>query len=225
MIPIRHDNPARRLPVITVVIFLVNIATFLYGRLLGVSGFDVFTNSWAAIPFELTHGVDAISPTPLPVYSTLVTSLFMHEGLLHIASNMLYLLVFGNNIEDVLGHLSYLVFYLFCGVVATLAHVATDPDSFIPRVGASGAIAGVLGAYLAAFPSTRVHVYVPIFFFFRVPAALVLGLWFLVQLISAWMDSGSLGGGVAWHAHIGGFVVGYVLMRIKSRGFRQVEVF
>jgi membrane associated rhomboid family serine protease len=147
----------------------------------------------------------------------------MHEGFLHIAANMLYLLVFGNNIEDVLGHFSYLVFYLFCGVVATLAHIVTVPGSLIPLIGASGAIAGVLGAFLAVFPSTRVHIYVPIFFFFTVPAAVVLGSWFLVQLVSAWMDSGGLGGGVAWFAHIGGFVFGFLLMRVKSRRFRRVE--
>ena len=207
----------------TVGIFAVNIAAFLYGRMLGISGFDVFTNSWAAIPFELMQGVDAISPTPIPVYATLVTSLFMHEGFLHIAANMLYLLVFGNDIEDVLGHFGYLVFYLTCGVVATSAHILTVPASLVPLIGASGAIAGVLGAFLAAFPSRRVQVYVPIFFFFTVPAAVVLGLWFLVQLVSAWMDSGGLGGGVAWFAHIGGFVFGFLLMRVKSRRLRRIE--
>jgi membrane associated rhomboid family serine protease len=207
MIPFRHDNPSRRVPIVTLGIFTLNLVVFLYGRLLGVSGSEVFTASWAAIPFELTHGVDAITPTPFPVFATLATSLFMHEGLLHIAGNMLYLLVFGKNVEDVLGHFSYLVFYLFCGFAATLAHVATEPGSMIPLVGASGAIAGVLGAYLAAFPSTRVQ-----------------GLWFVVQLFSAWMDSG-LGGGVAWYAHIGGFVVGFLLMKRKSRRFRQVAVY
>jgi len=224
MIPFRHDNPSRRVPIVTLGIFTLNLVVFLYGRLLGVSGSEVFTASWAAIPFELTHGVDAITPTPFPVFATLATSLFMHEGLLHIAGNMLYLLVFGKNVEDVLGHFSYLVFYLFCGFAATLAHVATEPGSMIPLVGASGAIAGVLGAYLAAFPSTRVQVFVPIFFFFKVPASFVLGLWFVVQLFSAWMDSG-LGGGVAWYAHIGGFVVGFLLMKRKSRRFRQVAVY
>ena len=223
MIPIRHDNPARRLPIMTVGIFAINIAAYLYGKMLGISGFEVFTNSWAAIPFELTQGVDAISPTPIPVYATLVTSLFMHDGFLHIAANMLYLLVFGSNIEDILGHFSYLVFYLFCGVVATLAHIGTVPGSIIPLLGASGAIAGVLGAFLAAYPSTRVQIYVPIFFFLTVPAAVVLGLWFLVQLVSAWMDSGGLVGGVAWFAHIGGFVFGFLLMRLKSRGFRTID--
>ena len=109
------------------------------------------------------------------------------------------------------------------GVVATLAHIVTVPGSLIPLIGASGAIAGVLGAFLVAFPSTRVHVYVPIFFFFTVPAAVVLGLWFLVQLVSAWVDGGGLGGGVAWFAHIGGFVFGFLLMRVKSRRFRRIE--
>lgn len=226
LIPIRDDNPTRRLPVLTVSILALNVIAFLYAKLLGPTGFDVFTASWGAIPFEVTHGVDAISPTPFPVYSTLVTSLFMHGGWLHIAGNMLYLWIFGNNVEDVLGHGRFLVFYLLCGVVATLAHVATAPGSIVPLVGASGAIAGVLGAYLAAFPSARVHVLVPIFFFIqiiRVPAVLVLGMWFMIQIIYAWMDQGGVGGGVAWYAHIGGFVFGFLLMKRRVARFRRVE--
>jgi membrane associated rhomboid family serine protease len=223
LIPIRDDNPARRLPLFTGAILFANVGLFLYAKLLGTSGFDVFTASWGAIPFELTHGVDAISPTPYPVYSTLITSLFMHGGWLHICGNMLYLWIFGNNIEDMFGHTRYLVFYLFCGVVATAAHIAIDPESIIPLVGASGAIAGVLGAYMAAFPGARIHVLVPIFFFIqivRVPAVIVLGMWFGVQLLNAWMDQGGVGGGVAWYAHIGGFAVGFVLMKRRMRRYR-----
>ena len=225
LIPIRDDNPTRRAPVLAVGILGLNVFLFLYAKFLGSTGFDVFTASWGAIPFELTHGVDAISPTPYPVYATLITSLFMHGGWLHIAGNMLYLWIFGNNVEDVLGHGRFLVFYLFCGVAATLAHVATGPESTLPLVGASGAVAGVLGAYLAAFPGARIHVLVPIFFFIqiiRVPAVLVLGIWFAVQLLNAWMDQGGMGGGVAWYAHIGGFVIGFLLMRRRVGRLRRV---
>ncbi len=225
LIPIRDDNPTRRVPVLAVGILGLNVFLFLYAKFLGSTGFDVLTASWGAIPFELTHGVDAISPTPYPVYATLITSLFMHGGWLHIAGNMLYLWIFGNNVEDVLGHGRFLVFYLFCGVAATLAHVATGPESTLPLVGASGAVAGVLGAYLAAFPGARIHVLVPIFFFIqiiRVPAVLVLGMWFSVQLLNAWMDQGGMGGGVAWYAHIGGFVIGFLLMRRRVGRLRRV---
>lgn len=223
LIPIRDENPASRLPILTTLILATNVAAFLYAKLLGTAGFDALTASFGAIPFEITHGVDAISPTPFSVYATLVTSMFMHGGWLHIGGNMLYLWIFGNNVEDALGHARFLVFYLFCGVVATLAHIATAPESMIPLVGASGAIAGVLGAYMAAFPGARVQVLVPILFFIqiiRVPAVLVLGVWFIVQLVNASMDAGGMGGGVAWFAHIGGFVVGFLLMRRRRKRVR-----
>lgn len=227
LIPIRNDNPTNRLPVMTAAILLMNVAVFLYAKLLGVPGFDVFIASWGAIPFELTHGVDAISPTPSPVYVTLITSMFQHGGWLHIAGNMLYLWIFGRNIEDVFGHLGYVLFYLVCGVIGTFAHIAAAPESTVPMVGASGAIAGILGAYLAAFPSARIHVLVPIFFFVRimhVPAVLVLMMWFLVQVFNVWVDGDVTGGGVAWYAHIGGFVVGYLLMKSMNIRRGRIEV-
>jgi len=228
LIPIRNDNPTTRLPVMTAFILLANVGVFLYAKLLGVPGFDVFIASWGAIPFELTHGVDAISPTPSPVYVTLITSMFQHGGWLHIAGNMLYLWIFGRNIEDVFGHSVYVLFYLVCGVLGTLAHIVAAPESTVPMVGASGAIAGILGAYLAAFPNARVHVLVPIFFFIkimRVPAVLVLLMWFLVQVFNVWIDGDVTGGGVAWYAHIGGFVAGYLLMKLKNRGRGHNEVY
>jgi membrane associated rhomboid family serine protease len=228
LIPIRNDNPTTRLPVMTAFILLANVGVFLYAKLLGVPGFDVFIASWGAIPFELTHGVDAISPTPSPVYVTLITSMFQHGGWLHIAGNMLYLWIFGRNIEDVFGHSVYVLFYLVCGVLGTLAHIVAAPESTVPMVGASGAIAGILGAYLAAFPNARVHVLVPIFFFIkimRVPAVLVLLMWFLVQVFNVWIDGDVTGGGVAWYAHIGGFVAGYLLMKLKNWGRGHNEVY
>lgn len=219
LLPIRDDNPARSIPVFVVTILLANTGIFVYAKLLGQTGFDAFASIFGAIPFELTNGVDAVSPTPIPLYLTLVTSTFLHGGWLHLASNMLYLWIFGNNIEDVLGHFRFVAFYFFCGVLATVAHVVMGPGSMIPLVGASGAIAGILGAYVAAFPGARVHTLMFLFVFvqvIRVPAVIVLGVWFIGQLLNASL-SGGVGGGVAWYAHIAGFVVGFFLMRRRLR--------
>jgi membrane associated rhomboid family serine protease len=208
-------------------ILVVNVVAFLYAKLLGSTGFGAATSSWGTIPFEITHGVDAISPTPFPVYATLVTSMFMHAGWMHIGLNMLYLWVFANNVEDVLGRVRFLVFYLLCGVASACAQVLADPESTIPLVGASGAVAGALGAYLVAFPGASVHVLVPIFFFIRivpVPAVVVLLMWFGFQLLNVWLDQGGAGGGVAWYAHIGGFVAGYLMMRIGMPPNRRRRV-
>ncbi|MCZ6466985.1 MAG: rhomboid family intramembrane serine protease [Alphaproteobacteria bacterium] len=216
LIPIRDDNPTRRLPVLTVSILALNVIAFLYAKLLGPTGFDVFTASWGAIPFEVTHGVDAISPTPFPVYSTLVTSLFMHGGWLHIAGNMLYLWIFGNNVEDAMGHVRFPIFYVLCGVAAALAQGFHDPNSAVPMIGASGAIGGVLGGYLLLYPRARVLVLIPLGFFtqlIRIPALAVLGFWFVLQFIQSALSSGE-GGGVAYWAHIGGFVAGMVLILV-----------
>ena len=134
---------------------------------------------------------------------------------MHIGGNMLYLWIFGNNVEDVLGHVRFTAFYLVCGLVATLVHIVSSPNSQIPMVGASGAIAGVLGAYFIRFPGARVHVLMFLFFIIRVvrvPAVIVLGFWFLIQLMNASSASGGVGGGVAWFAHIGGFIVGLIVM-------------
>ncbi|MDA0746688.1 MAG: rhomboid family intramembrane serine protease [bacterium] len=228
LLPIKDDNPTRRLPVVTVAILLANVVVFFYSFFLGSNGFDAFTLRLGVIPFEITHAVDAISPTPIPLYLTLITSMFMHGGWMHLGGNMLYLWIFGKNVEDALGRFRFLLFYLFCGVVATLAHVVSDPGSTVPLVGASGAIAGILGAYLAAFPGTRVHVLVFLFIFIqviRIPAVLVLGVWFVIQLFSASAEAAGTGGGVAWYAHIAGFVVGYMLMRTRVRRFRPAEVY
>ena len=219
LLPIRDDNPARSIPVFVVTILFANTGIFVYAKLLGQTGFDAFASIFGAIPFELTNGVDAVSPTPIPLYLTLATSTFLHGGWLHLASNMLYLWIFGNNIEDVLGHFRFVAFYFFCGVLATVAHVVMDPGSMIPLVGASGAIAGILGAYVAAFPGARVHTLMFLFVFvqvIRVPAVIVLGVWFIGQLLNASL-SGGVGGGVAWYAHIAGFVVGFFLMRRRLR--------
>ncbi len=210
MIPLKDEHPSGSVPVLMIGILLANVGIFVYAWLLGDIGFHVFTARYGAIPFEIMHGIDAISPTPFPIYLTLLSSMFMHGGILHLGGNMLYLWIFGNNIEAALGRARFLFFYLFCGVIATLSHVISEPESTIPMVGASGAIAGILGGYLAAFPGTRILVLV-FYFVLRVPALIVLGGWFVIQLLNA--SSASNTNDVAWFAHIAGFVVGYMLMR------------
>lgn len=220
ILPIKDDNPTITRPWVTLSIVAINSIVFLYSYLLGTHGFDVFTQRMGLIPFEITHAVDAVSPTPIPLYLTIFSAMFMHGGLMHLGGNLLYLWIFGNNVEESLGPIGFLCFYLLCGISATAAHVISSPNSMVPLVGASGAIAGVLGAYLAAFPGARVHVLVFLIFFIqivRVPALLVLGGWFVIQVFSATTETSGGGSGVAWYAHIVGFIVGYFLMRRRVR--------
>jgi membrane associated rhomboid family serine protease len=227
MIPLKDDNPTHSFPLVTILLILSNVSVFLYQVSLGSTGNAVYTMKMGVIPFEISHFADAVSPTPIPLYLTLITTMFLHGGWLHLGGNMLYLWIFGNNIEDVLGHIRFLFFYLLCGLIATLAHVASAPDSRIPLVGASGAIAGVLGAYMICFPHARVLV---LFWFLifvrviRVPALVVLGFWFVIQLWNASADSGALGG-VAWFAHIGGFIAGVLLIRRHRRKRNTITVY
>ena len=213
MIPLKDNNPTRTFPFVTLTLIGVNCAVFIR-QLLSVKGFDYVVAQMALRPYELRHFVDLPPETPIPLPLTVFTAMFMHGGFFHITGNMLYLWIFGNNVEDVLGHVRFALFYLACGVIASAAHVLTDLNSPVPMVGASGAIAGVLGAYFVRFPSARVSVLVFFFFFvriIRVPAVIVLGFWFLMQILQA--SAGAAGeGGVAWFAHIGGFVAGVILM-------------
>jgi membrane associated rhomboid family serine protease len=153
----------------------------------------------------------------IPPYATLVTSMFLHGGWMHLIGNMLYLWIFGNNVEDVMGHAKFVLFYLLCGVLAALSHAVTDPSSTVPMVGASGAISGVLGAYVLLFPRAHVLVFIPGIGTARVAAGVVLGMWFVTQLLSGGMTVGSQGGGVAFFAHIGGFVAGMLLIGFFKR--------
>ncbi|MDC4222904.1 MAG: rhomboid family intramembrane serine protease [Candidatus Manganitrophus sp.] len=158
--------------------------------------------------------------------SSVLTSMFLHGGLMHVAGNMLYLWIFGNNIEDVMGHVRFIFFYIVCGVLAAYSHALTEPGSRVPMIGASGAVSGVLGAYLLLFPHAKVLTLVPIGFFIqiiRIPAVLVLGIWFLVQTVSGLFSGGQLGG-IAWFAHVGGFLAGMALIypfKKKQRQRRQ----
>ncbi len=217
MIPLRDDNPAEITPVVTVGLIIACALVFLYQAILGMttSG-EAFVYQYGAIPSvvfayaEIPVEFGAVSP-----YFSLITSMFLHGGWMHLIGNMLYLWIFGNNIEDVMGHGRFLIFYALCGIVAALSHAATDPLSVIPMVGASGAISGVLGAYLLLYPRARVLVLIPLGFISQmiyVPAAIVLGLWFVIQVVSGGMSLGAEGGGVAFFAHIGGFVAGIVLI-------------
>lgn len=216
MIPI-GDNPRRhRFPVVMLLMVAANIAVFLYQLSLGRQ-VEVFVQALGVVPTELLSGVDEPPRTPGPLALTLFTSMFIHGGLLHIGSNMLYLWVFGDNIEDLLGHMRFLIFYLASGVAAGLTHVFMNPASDIPSVGASGAIAGVLGGYLVFFPSAAIRTLLflgPFVTITRISALFVIGVWFVTQLfqgIAALDATTAQAAGVAFWAHIGGFVAGLVI--------------
>ncbi|GMR04789.1 MAG: rhomboid family intramembrane serine protease [Thermodesulfobacteriota bacterium] len=213
MIPLKDDTPRETFPYVTIAIIVINVLVFVYEIALGYKGMERFIYSTAAIPYEVTHftdiGVKALVPPPF----TLFTAMFVHGGFFHVGGNMLFLWIFGDNIEDSLGHFKFIVFYLLMGLIASFAQIMlTGPSSQMPMIGASGAIAGVLGAYLLLFPRAQVITLIFLIFFVtlvRIPAVFFLALWFLFQLLS----SGS-GGSVAWFAHIGGFVAGLALIKL-----------
>src|SRR5436190_6061659 len=246
LFPIADENSDRTTtPVVNYILILVNILVFVF--LQGLGSNEKFTYAYSTVPGEIISGKDIVThdqlvrtytgqrvqipglqPTPIPVYLTLITSMFMHGGIAHIFGNMLFLWIFGDNIEDRLGHLRYLIFYLVCGVIAGLSHVfatvafaGNEQSLLVPSLGASGAISGVLGAYLLLFPTKRVTVLLS-YFITQVPAFIVIGLWVVFQLISGLgiLGSGSQAGGVAYGAHIGGFIAGLLLVKIFEIGRR-----
>jgi membrane associated rhomboid family serine protease len=218
LIPLRDINPTERFAVVTFILIVLNIGVFLYEITLGRIGGELFMQNFALVPAKLF----ASSPTagqPVPVIATLITSMFLHGGFLHIAGNMLYLWIFGNNIEDAMGRLRFTVFYALCGLFAAFAHAYANRYSTVPMIGASGAISGVLGAYLLLYPRARVVTLVFFGFYVRtvqIPAMIVLGFWFALQFLNAMLDSGSRGG-VAWYAHVAGFVAGMLLVGVFKR--------
>lgn len=213
MIPIRDQIPVHRTPVVNYILIAANILVFGLMWLAGPAQ-ESLVNQFAMIPANFADGISA--GDILDIF----TSMFMHAGFAHIAGNMLYLWIFGDNVEDRMGPIMYLAFYLAGGVIASLAHIFTNPASQIPTVGASGAIAAVLGAYLVLFPQSKIVTFIPLGFFMRltvVPAIIVLGLWFILQLFSGVMSLGGPDvGGVAFWAHIGGFVAGMLMAKLLA---------
>ncbi|HIC90752.1 MAG TPA: rhomboid family intramembrane serine protease [Syntrophaceae bacterium] len=210
MIPLKDDVPSRTFPFVTIGIIILNVLVYLYQASLGYHGQEIFVRQMGAIPFEITHIIDIDPRSSVPIPLTVLTYMFMHGGFLHLLGNMLYLWIFGDNVEDSLGHIRFVLFYLFCGVMAALIHILSDVNSLSPMVGASGAIAGVLGAYFLLYPKANVLTLVIFFLFIRtikIPAILFLGLWFLIQILNIGSASP-----VAWYAHIGGFICGILFI-------------
>ncbi len=242
--PLGDDNSDRAsTPVVNYALIVVNILVFVF--LQGMGSNDKFTYAFSTVPQEITTGVDIdktvklvdkdsgeilaaidLQPTPISVYITLLTSMFMHGGFAHIAGNMLYLWIFGDNLEDRIGHARYLMFYLVTGVVASLSHVfatvAFDGNPYIPSLGASGAISGVLGGYLLLFPRKRVRVLM-LNMLTEVPSIVAIGLWFVFQIVSSLGTARGQAGGVAYGAHIGGFIAGLVLVKFFAAGRRAPD--
>jgi membrane associated rhomboid family serine protease len=199
MIPLRDVIPSRRFPFINIALIALNTLAFVFELSLSDNAFQPFMRAFALVPADL-------------LWPTMLTSMFIHAGWLHFLGNMLYLWIFGDNVEDRLGHLRYLAFYLLCGIAAAVAHVWMNPHSMIPTLGASGAIAGVMGAYFVLYPHSRILALVPIFIFYmrvmEVPAVLFLGIWFVIQFLSGSASAGAHSGGVAVWAHVAGFLTG-----------------
>jgi membrane associated rhomboid family serine protease len=242
ILPIGDDNTGRATaPVVNYAIIAVNLLVFVFLQGMGTN--DRFTYAFSTVPAEIVTGRDVVTrshvvedpltgqrfrepglePTPGSVYFTLITSMFMHGGWAHILGNMLFLWIFGDNVEDRLGHFRYLIFYLVCGVIASLAQVfmtvAFGSNPYVPSLGASGAISGVLGGYILLFPRNRVHV-IMFRFLTTVPAYVALGLWFLFQFVSGIgiLGGGSQADGVAYAAHVGGFIAGLALVKVFAIG-------
>jgi len=214
MIPLKDNLPTRHLPIVTLVFIGINAYAFLKLFLLGSYGGQRYLLYYGLIPCSLT-GSCQVTGRAFSPEMTLLTSMFVHAGFFHFAGNMLYLWIFGNNVEDSMGKLRFVIFYLLCGFGAACAQILVGPGSRIPMVGASGAISGVLGAYLLLFPHARVLTLIPLGFFLHlaeIRAVFVLGFWIVIQLLNGFLTFSHEGGGVAWFAHIGGLVAGFVLI-------------
>jgi membrane associated rhomboid family serine protease len=204
MIPLKDENPTKNFPLITIIFIVSNTLIFLYQISQPMRTLTIFS-SFGLIPVKLIE-------SPISTYSTIYSSMFLHSGIGHLAGNMLYLWIFGNNIEDFLGRVRFVIFYLICGTLASMGHILTDLQSDIPMVGASGAISGILGAYLVLYPFARVKTLIFLGFLItiiRVPAIILLLIWILIQVFSGVMAGD---GSVAWFAHIGGFISGMLLI-------------
>lgn len=212
MIPLKDNQLTHSFPLVTIGLIVLNIAVFFYQVSLGPAT-EAFVFTYGAIPFNLMNTIESRVPVPT-VAQSVFTSMFLHGGLLHLSGNMLYLWIFGNNIEDVMGRSRFIIFYLLCGIVAVFSHAWFETQSQIPMIGASGAVSGVLGAYLLLFPRARILTLVPLGIIMpviQIPALIVLGFWFLAQIGNSLLTP-SGAGGVAWLAHVGGFVAGMGLI-------------
>ena len=234
MFPIGDDNSDRTIiPIVNYAFVGINILVFVLLQQLGSN--EAFTYAFSLVPREITTGVDLAGvqivrdsfgntgqvpqyATPLTVYFNFLSSMFMHGGIAHIFGNMLFLFIFGDNLENLLGHIRYAAFYLVCGVAAAVAQIATGPDSIIPMLGASGAISGVLGGYILLFPQRRVRA-IMFNFVTTVPAFVAIGIWIVYQIVLGYL-SPAAGGGVAYAAHIGGFFAGLALIKVFAIGRR-----
>ncbi|SMP11069.1 Membrane associated serine protease, rhomboid family [Desulfurobacterium pacificum] len=227
MIPIKDINPSRSTPIVTIGIIVFCTFVFLYELSLGPYS-QIFVKMFGVIPYEVFHGVDIPPPDPLTPYGNLVSYQYLHGGFMHIIGNMLFLWVFGDNVEDTMGKLKYFFFYTFCGIVAALIQVLVYPNSDIPLIGASGAISGVLGAYMVFFPRAQIVTLVFIFFIIDIivlPAALWIAIWFIFQFTSALLSVHHLSmGGVAWFAHLGGFLAGVLVAKFMKRN-REISYY
>ena len=215
MIPIRDAIRSKNFPIINTFIIVVNVLVFLWQLFQGPH-LEEALYLFGIVPVRYSNPEIASHFTSIQQVLPFFTSMFLHGGFLHILGNMWFLYIFGDNIEDRLGHIRYLIFYLLCGVVAGLVHLLTNWNSKIPTIGASGAISGVMGAYLILYPRARILTLIPIFFFFQffeLPAFIFLGYWFLIQLLSAGLSPGNVGG-IAFWAHIGGFVSGLIAVKL-----------
>ncbi|MBN1571404.1 MAG: rhomboid family intramembrane serine protease [Acidobacteria bacterium] len=226
MFPLRDDNPITITPVVTWALIAVNAVVFMYQLSLGQNAAQLFVYRFGAIPAVIS-GTEHLPEklVAVPPAMSLFTSMFLHGGWMHLVGNMWFLWIFGNNIEEAMGHTRYLLFYLLCGFMAAGSHIFAYPDSTIPTIGASGAIAGALGAYIMLYPRARVWTLIFVFFFIRliyIPAWMVLGAWILLQFINGSMAVGAQNtGGVAFWAHVGGFIAGVLLVAFfKKRSVR-----
>ncbi len=214
MIPFKDDNPTRTFPFVTIGLIALNCVVFLW-QLTSPLGEARIASFYGAIP----HNLIALERTqPINPLASVFTAMFLHGGFLHLGGNMLYLWIFGDNIEDALGHLRFLIFYLLSGVIAAYSHALSDSQSTIPMIGASGAISGILGAYLLLYPRARVYTLLFFGFFFqvvRIPSVAIIGLWALIQILNGVLSEGSAHhGGVAWFAHVGGFLAGLLTIKL-----------
>ena len=224
MIPLKDDNPTARTPIVTIGLIIINCLVFIYQMTLGPRAEEMFIYQYGLIPLEITKLADLTPDIPFPPMLSPFTSMFMHGDLWHLGGNMLYLWIFGNNIEDLLGHVKFIVFYILSGLAAVVLFIIIEPSGKVPLVGASGAIAGILGAYFVLFPRARVLTLIWIVFFIRMvwlPAIYMLGYWIVLQVVMGAISVGeSSGGGVAWFAHIGGFAFGWLIIRIFRNRLR-----